>query len=253
MANGNEVHQPTIVMIPGFLGFRSRRLLLWTIDYFRGLERELRLEGLRALVASPPPTGTVTERGIALAAFIHDHAPGPLVLVGHSMGGLDARQFTARHDTRHQVVSVVTVGTPHRGSPVAEHFAQGTGPVHRLARSLWGEALADLTPEACERRNLDLKNRGDVIYHSFAGLREVSEMPLFLRPFGRIVAAHEGGNDGLVSVASATWGNFGGTFRADHLELVGWSLAGADAGSSRPFQHLSFFKEIVARAAVFPS
>ena len=46
---------------------------------------------------------------------------------GHSMGGLDARQLVYLDEyingikgSKYQVRSITTIGTPHRGSPVAE-------------------------------------------------------------------------------------------------------------------------------------
>ncbi len=39
------------------------------------------------------------------------------------------------------------------------------------------------------------------------------------------VMGDQGPHDGLVSVASAKWGEFIGTVAADHFELVGWDLS----------------------------
>ena len=47
-------------------------------------------------------------------------APSDTLLVGHSNGGLLAREFSRVH----QADGIVTIGTPHRGAPVIPHFYQ---------------------------------------------------------------------------------------------------------------------------------
>lgn len=64
---------------------------------------------------------------------------------------------------------------------------------------------------------------------------------------GRCVEAAEGASDGLVSVRSANWGEFLGSVRADHFELIGWSLAPGDGQRQRPFDHLDLYRDIAAR------
>lgn len=66
-------------------------------------------------------------------------------IVAHSMGGLVARHFV---DTRPGVVTgLVTLGTPHHGSPLADDFA--------WAGLFMGatDAIADLAPERCAAFN----------------------------------------------------------------------------------------------------
>lgn len=43
--------------------------------------------------------------------------PGPRVLIGHSMGGLVARDHAGRYPAG--VAAIITVGTPHNGAPIA--------------------------------------------------------------------------------------------------------------------------------------
>jgi len=44
----------------------------------------------------------------------------PAIIVGHSMGGLVARAAVERHGAAPYVRSIITLGTPHRGSPLAD-------------------------------------------------------------------------------------------------------------------------------------
>jgi triacylglycerol lipase len=66
----------------------------------------------------------------------------PFDIVGHSMGGLVGRCF-AYHNPG-AVRNLVTLGTPHRGTPLAPRFL----PMARLIGSL--AAISDLTPRAMQ-------------------------------------------------------------------------------------------------------
>jgi triacylglycerol lipase len=57
-----------------------------------------------------------------------------------------------------------------------------------------------------------------------------------------------GENDSQVAVASAQWGKLAEVVRADHLELVGWSLALSNRATCRPFDHFAFYRKVVKNA-----
>jgi len=60
--------------------------------------------------------------------------PGePLHVIAHSMGGLDARHaITNRKDIVTRVRTLVTIGTPHQGSPVAAAIMSNTGAIFQV-------------------------------------------------------------------------------------------------------------------------
>src|SRR5688500_6244987 len=91
--------------------------------YWQGL-RPVRRELLAArhpvLCSRQPRTGTVDFRAQHLARFLDRLPYRNFILVGHSMGGLDARFVASRLDPRERIRHVVTVGTPHRGTAVAD-------------------------------------------------------------------------------------------------------------------------------------
>ena len=61
-----------------------------------------------------------------------------------------------------------------------------------------------------------------VRYFSVAGqLRRSWRTPNWWLP-GRVVERAEGPNDGVVSVASAAWGETRAVWDADHMDLVNW-------------------------------
>jgi len=127
-----------VYLIPGFFGFAN----LGKITYFGHVRRILatllaaRRVDARIEVVRTYPTASLPVRAAKLAAVVSATAGrgrGPIHLIGHSSGGLDARLF-AEPDvvlpTRGKIAfptarlgSVVTVATPHHGTPLARSFA----------------------------------------------------------------------------------------------------------------------------------
>lgn len=198
---------------------------------------------MRPLIPEVPSAGTIAERAEALALKLFHSATPAFALVAHSMGGLDARYLIAHLDPDRRIKSLVTVSTPHRGSYLAQWFLEEKGPFQAWIRHIGNPALGELTPEAREAR--PIPDRPDVAYSSYASCRPPEELPFFLRPYGRIIP---GDNDGMVPVSSASWGKFCGTLQADHIELLGWSLALPNARCQWPFDHVQFWKKAAAEA-----
>ena len=131
-----------VVLIPGFFGFEA----LGDLRYFAGvaetLQASLRALGCDAEVSELPtlPTASIRHRAAAVldrVGALCDRTEGPLHLVGHSTGGLDARlalaptaslpSERAQKEIFARVQSVVTVATPHLGTPLASFFAGAAG------------------------------------------------------------------------------------------------------------------------------
>jgi hypothetical protein len=131
-------HSHDVYLVPGFLGFAN----LGRITYFGHVKRILgeRFTALgldaRIHVVRTPPTASLPTRAARMAETIAATAGrggGALHLIGHSSGGLDVRLFTAAgvalptavdvERLAGRVRTVVTVSTPHHGTPLASFFA----------------------------------------------------------------------------------------------------------------------------------
>lgn len=206
-----------VVFVHGYLCLAPRVYWLG----LRAIGRRLADAGVPVVAERLPWAGGVEARARRLGEVMAALPQGRLVLVGHSMGGLDARVAAARHDPRGRVSHVLTVGTPHRGSVAAE-WALGEPSLRaRLLRTIDRGALRDLTPEGAAKVAALAPDRDDVRYLAIAGALDAAEVAPWLREIGERLAGVEGANDGLVSAASAAWGTAPRTVEADHFGLLG--------------------------------
>ncbi|KAL6079688.1 lipase 2 [Balamuthia mandrillaris] len=176
---------------------------------------------------------------------------GKVNLVGHSMGGLDARYMVSCLGGHEFVSSVTTIGTPHHGSTCADWFLRymlRPGMERALNKlNIPTEAFHCLTPSYMrDHFNRNVLDHPSVKYYSFGASRHRSQLPFVARPFYDVLAAAEGENDGLVSCESARWGTYLGTLRADHMEQIGWltRLLPLPQLYDRPYDALSFYLEL---------
>jgi triacylglycerol lipase len=216
-----------VVLVHGISGFdRVFRLKRPGKEFFPGVRPHLEAAGNRVLMPRVSPTAGIATRAAELAAFIRrEVGTAPVHVIGHSMGGLDARYAVSRLGLAGQVLSVTTIGCPHRGSTFADWgvrtFGRVTRPMFR-AVGIQDEAFYDLTTESCERFNEQTPDAPGVRYFSVAGVIERPWLAAGWKLPCRIVRRAEGPNDGVVSVASATWGESTAIWRGDHLNLVNW-------------------------------
>jgi triacylglycerol lipase len=165
------------------------------------------------------------------------------------MGGLDARYMITHLDMAGRVLSLTTLGTPHRGSPFADwalrRFRHALVPVLKYL-GVPCAAFHDLTVERCREFNRQTPDVPGVRYFSVAGRVEGrwSNVPWQLT--APIVSGAEGPNDGVVSVASAQYGESCDVWDCDHLRLVNWS---PPWGSSRRYDQCSQYAGLVRRLA----
>ncbi|MCJ1272911.1 hypothetical protein MMC21_000700 [Puttea exsequens] len=251
-----------IVLAHGLLGFDELRLvgkLLPGVHYWRGITEALTANGIEVILTSVPPSGSIEERAAKLSDDISMKAGGKSVnVVGHSMGGLDARYMISRLKPPNvSVQSLTTIASPHRGSTFADYCFDQIGPerlptIYGALRTMKFEtgAFSQLTRRYMEEEfNPKTPDRDGVAYYSYGA---TAKPPLWsaFRQSHRIVEEFEGPNDGLVSVSSSKWGTYKGTLvGVTHLDLINWTnrlrwLVWETLGNKRTFNAIAFYLNI---------
>lgn len=273
-----------IVMAHGFFGFNDFAGAGF-IDYFYKVKPALEKKG-ELLVFTPAvdPFESSEVRGAALWAHIQtilaQTGKQKVVLIGHSQGGLDARVIANQHPEA--VAALVTVATPHGGSPVADAVLFVTpGPISKgiveaLGKLVGGvinpdsdnslmAALGQLSTKQAEAfdKTYPLPTSipvwsiaGRSLYAGKGGPCSSSNTPWFISkwnsetdPVNALLLAFTAAmvgkvNDGLVPVESAKRGTFLGCIPADHLDQIGHIL-GQPPGLFNDFDHKEFWLDLV--------
>jgi triacylglycerol lipase len=126
-----------VVLVPGFFGFANLGDFAYfghVRDFLADVGPSLGLDG-DIHVALTEPTSSLQRRAALLAetaSALLDVSGGQLSIIGHSSGGLDARLFVAPgaqlptsvnvEACAAKVRAIVTVASPHHGTPLAQHF-----------------------------------------------------------------------------------------------------------------------------------
>lgn len=132
-----------VYLAPGMFGFAR----LVSFEYFGHVASALRerlgtkRRAVEVHVCDLHPTASIRRRAAKLAHVVAETAGsdgGPIHLVGHSTGGLDARLVASPHvdlpgcDAERlawlpRLRSITTINTPHHGTPLAGFFATVSG------------------------------------------------------------------------------------------------------------------------------
>ncbi|HWT77999.1 MAG TPA: alpha/beta fold hydrolase [Candidatus Methylomirabilis sp.] len=219
--------QAPIVLAHGLFGFSRIGLGPLTLTtYFRGIPDELRAAGNRVLVTRVHPIAGVEFRARRLGDRILRAFPEePVHIIGHSMGGLDARRLLADPFWRKRVLSLTTIGTPHLGTYLADFAKLRVGRVYRLLdlMGLDPRGFLDITRRSARRFHRLHDQPLDIPCFSLAGDPPSTEVTWPLQRLHAMLSELEGPNDGLVSVASAqAFGTALPSWPADHLRQMNW-------------------------------
>jgi len=220
-----------IVLHHGLMGFGDICVGPIKLRYFRGIDRAVRDGGHPLIISRVHPTGSIERRARELKRNIErglEQSNGHgnrVIMIAHSMGGLDARYMIANLGMHDRVAALLTITTPHRGSPYADWCLENLGRrlgglklVKRLGLDV--QAIADLTTDNCRKFNREVKNVPGVLYFSISAARPWHRVPPWAIHSHKIISDAEGDNDGLVSVKSSTWGEHLGVWPADHWHAV---------------------------------
>jgi triacylglycerol lipase len=257
-----------IVLVHGMLGFDT----IAGIDYWYGIPGELRAQGAKVFVAEVAATNSSEVRGEQLLKQVKDvlalTGASKVNLIGHSHGGPTARYVSGV--APELVASVTTVGSPHKGSKVADVLGD-TLPAGSLSRtvvvsavnafsSLLGILSGNNTPQnglgaldslntvgsakfnakfpdgvpttACGN-GAELVN--GVRYFSWSGTQPLTNVfDASDYPLSLLSAVHGEANDGLASACSSHLGTYLGSYRQNHLDEVNQLLGLRDLFSVSP-------------------
>jgi triacylglycerol lipase len=220
-----------IVLQHGLFGFSDIKVGKLKFSYFHGIDRAILDRGHPVFISRVHPTSSIELRARQLRAQILSQLRAlgrpkdRVIIFAHSMGGLDARYMICKLRMAERVAALITLSTPHRGSPYADWCMKNLGKrlgglklCELLCLDL--QAIRDLTTESCREFNDAIADSPHVKYFSIAGSRPWHRMaPIFLHSH-KIIHNIEGPNDGMVSVDSAQWGEHLETWPCDHLHMV---------------------------------
>ncbi|MBS2021291.1 MAG: hypothetical protein JST92_02700, partial [Deltaproteobacteria bacterium] len=246
-------HAPeaTIVLVHGSGGFKK----ILGVDYFFQVPGAWRAQGAKVYVAELSSMNSIEERANELKSQL-DRIDGPLVIVAHSQGGLDARYLITQLGYASRTRALITIGTPHHGTQVADIiFGILPGSVAHatdVVLNVVGWSLAgteEMTTKAMARFNAQIPDAPGVTYWSWSGRATPFGIgsgngwldPSLLTSWLMLNANHIE-SDGLIPEASAHWGQFQGTLTACHLGEVGQPL-----GATPDFDHAKFYKTLLQR------
>jgi len=235
-----------VVLHHGLFGYDELRFGRWRIPYFLGIDQAIRRRGHPLIVPRVHPCASIARRAEQLKQTILSQLcnlgrpDDRVVVIAHSLGGLDARYMLSKLDMAGRVSALVTISTPHRGSPYADWCVDHLG---RQFGGLWLMGLfgidvggiLDLTTEHCRQFNQTVPDVPGVKYFSVSAARQRNQVPAFARHAHRTVYEIEGDNDGLVSVKSSTWANHMGVWPADHWHTINRHRPNDPTGDISPY------------------
>jgi triacylglycerol lipase len=253
----------TIILAHGVLGFGTLPGWPSLVNYFNGVAAHLSKQGHTVIAPQVNPIGSVRDRGSRLADAIQKvpSTEANLHIIAHSMGGLDAR-FAMKNcaQVAERVKTLVTIGTPHRGSPVADAIENHMNPLFKSVPRVLVDllqnnapALHDLTTTESIPRDQATPDLDGVRYIDVAGDASQAGHELWLFQLARAIGQIQGEtNDGVVTRSSALCEGHEhlDDWPVDHAGEIGWSLDPRSLLSfSLPFfapaEHLARYDAIV--------
>lgn len=220
-----------IYLVPGAFGARGSgggaKLFLRPEDYFREYREFFNQKGCETRQGEFPADATIEERGQILRDQVQAWpGEGPLYLVGHSQGALDAR-YALQQLKLQGVAGLVSIGAPHRGTPAAEWVVaqrEGRGMLYWALRGLGGYDLdtlrfaGELTPLFLGSHPAQFGAVPGVRYASAQGQCK-QDCHWVLRFAASWLGV--GAGDGIVPGSSQHFGDELGNFDLDHISEVG--------------------------------
>lgn len=215
------------VLLVHCAGARDRR----RPNYWGRIPAALKAEGARVYYGNQDAWGAIEHNARVLKAgilrILAATGCGKVNIIAHSKGGLDARYMISSLNMAKSVASLTTVATTHHGSKSMDKILRAPDKLYRAASAaanLWFRLLGDAHPDFYTAshqfstrlmREFNTNNPDSplVFYQSHAAVMKTGFSDVFMLFPYLFVRRTEGENDGLVTPASAAWGNFRGVLR----------------------------------------
>jgi triacylglycerol lipase len=195
-------------------------------DYYRGILKTIRASGVEVYAPRVHPLAGVYRRTWMLAQRItKKYGDSPIHLIGHSMGGMDARLLAIDPAWDRRILSITTIGTPHLGTPLADVAARRLkwlySGLEKFGVTLDG--LLQITRRHASQLTADWSEPTRAACWSIAGEPDTGDMFFGLRPTHSLIRNWEGPSDGLVPKESAEgWGEPLPAWKHDHFRQINW-------------------------------
>lgn len=223
-----------IILVSG-LGFNDQNKI---INYWGLIPDFLKAHGAEVYTANQQAFLSIPDNSVKLKYRILDilekSKADKINIIGHSKGGLEARYMTSKLGMHDVVASVTTLGTPHRGTHLAD-IVLGKIPIPNFALSrliniyakIMGDerpdsmrAVMQVTTQLMQQFNEDVLDISGIYYQSYAGHINKEYPSTLWRALAGIIKPFEGKNDGMVGIDSAKWGEFKGIIKSENTSSV---------------------------------
>jgi len=213
------------------------------IDYWWDIIDDIEDNGARTFVASVNAMDTTANKAAQFRQqfleFLAIAGAAKGNIIGHSHGGIYTRYAISNLGLSSKVASLTTLCSPHRGSAVADVVLgilpdSGEWLVGSILDLVY-KFLGDADPNSVQNGsnlvrsymintfNPSTPNMSGVYYQSWATKIYTITADMVLEGTWLLLLFYEGANDGLVSVTSAQWGNFRGTWTGSWYNAGGVS------------------------------
>ena len=210
-----------ILLVHGVF-FRDTKLF----NYWGRIPKELQTNGAQIFYGNHPSAASIADSATVLKErilqILSETGAEKVNIIAHSKGGLDCRYAIAKLGIAHQVASLTTVNTPHRGCLFADHLLtkipsdtrDSVAHTYNTALRKLGEKDADflaavnnLTDTFCQELDAQMPVPEGVFCQSIGSVLKKASSGKFPLNFSYHLVNHfSGENDGLVSEDSFAWG-----------------------------------------------
>ena len=221
-----------ILLVHGF-GFRDWRYF----NYWGRIPAELIKNGAKIYYGHQEAFATVDYNAQLIRnkvmEIVNETGCEKVNIIAHSKGGLDSRYAIAKLGIEDHVASLTTVGTPHRGSEVADYAERLPDSIYRSVADFMDKkyrSFGDKNPDfytACHqfgtayaaKFNEEIKDSEKVYVQSYTSVMK-NFFSFDVLGFTYLLLIKHGRNDGLVTVESAKWGEFKGVFESRKIRGI---------------------------------